>query len=178
MLMRWLLKSTQGLGLVAREPTMWLVGSFSPTPDLQGEWGWGLTQSPMVNDLINRADVMKPPKPPEGQGLKSFGVGEHALEKGFHSLFLSHLILNISRFPLKCTRPPTQNNSVLCQVVMVLFVSEKLPGKWWREEVGLLFHTIGYLEVAVQDVKAVQGSHQGPSLPLSTYPTFIITQLF
>lgn len=50
---------------------------LSPRPShLQGgERGCRLTHSSMINDLIEHAFVMKPPRKPKGRGSESFLVG-------------------------------------------------------------------------------------------------------
>lgn len=75
------------------------------------ERSWRLNQISMVNGLVNDAYVIKPPKNPEGQGLKSFQVGEHTkylgkscTQKAGTLLFSSYIVLYISSIWLFLSR--------------------------------------------------------------------------
>ena len=61
--------------MVARgaKPEVRELELYVPLPNtLGGERDWRLNQ-PVINDLVNKTCVMKPPKPPKGQGSELLG---------------------------------------------------------------------------------------------------------
>lgn len=65
--------------VLTKEPNLYLeYWNFLSHPwPLGVERGWRLHQSPMANNLISNAYVMKPPEAPEGLGFTELWVGEH-----------------------------------------------------------------------------------------------------